>query len=253
MIWGYHYFRKPPHDWKRFGSNHIPGPPLEARTTQAARKGDAGMSWDDPAFLQAEDTKVAPKRGQFVINGVINHGVNISSQWNSTHGSFRPFVIYRGLVSSPPFITMGFLGSTLLQVMKHFAGISPRKSFPRFRGLKGAYFRIALFDSIAVLGWLCLFLDCGHPFPSDCEGSFNGTHFGGFKLQTMRIHPGRLTWNIIMEVWKIIFLSTWVICRFHVNLPECIAGNFEGNTMTLACRERWTSYRIDPSKWSRFC
>ena len=24
-----------------------------------------------------------------------------------------------------------------------------------------------------------------------------------------------------MEVWKIIFLSKWVICRFHVNLPGC--------------------------------
>ena len=35
------------------------------------------------------------------------------------------------------------------------------------------------------------------------------------------IHPGRLTWNIKMEVWKIIFLSKWVICRFHVNLPGC--------------------------------
>ena len=35
------------------------------------------------------------------------------------------------------------------------------------------------------------------------------------------IHPGRLTWNIIMEVWKIIFLSKWVICMFHVNLPGC--------------------------------
>ena len=22
-----------------------------------------------------------------------------------------------------------------------------------------------------------------------------------------------------MKVWKIIFLSKWVICRFHVNLP----------------------------------
>ena len=31
--------------------------------------------------------------------------------------------------------------------------------------------------------------------------------------------PWRLTWNIIMEVWKIISLSKWVICRFHVNLP----------------------------------
>ena len=36
-----------------------------------------------------------------------------------------------------------------------------------------------------------------------------------------QIHPGRLTWNTIMEVWKIMFLSKWVICRFHVNLPGC--------------------------------
>ena len=36
------------------------------------------------------------------------------------------------------------------------------------------------------------------------------------------IHPRRLTWNIIMEVWKIMFLSKWVICRFHVNLPGCM-------------------------------
>ena len=35
------------------------------------------------------------------------------------------------------------------------------------------------------------------------------------------IHPWRLTWNIVMEVWKIIFLYKWVICRFHVNLPGC--------------------------------
>ena len=36
-----------------------------------------------------------------------------------------------------------------------------------------------------------------------------------------RFHPGRLTWNIIMEVSKIIFLSKWVICRFHLTLPGC--------------------------------
>ena len=36
------------------------------------------------------------------------------------------------------------------------------------------------------------------------------------------LHPGRLTWTTIMEVWKIIFLSKWVNCRFHVNLPGCI-------------------------------
>ena len=37
-----------------------------------------------------------------------------------------------------------------------------------------------------------------------------------------KVHPGRLTWNIIMEAWKIIFLSKLVICRFHVNLRGCI-------------------------------
>ena len=37
----------------------------------------------------------------------------------------------------------------------------------------------------------------------------------------LTLHPGRLTWNIIIEVWKIIFLSKWVICMFHVNLPGC--------------------------------
>ena len=42
------------------------------------------------------------------------------------------------------------------------------------------------------------------------------------------LHPWRLTWNIIMEVWKIIFLSKWVICRFHVNLPGCNKAFFKG-------------------------
>ena len=37
-----------------------------------------------------------------------------------------------------------------------------------------------------------------------------GASLGGF-----RIHPGRLTWNLKMMVWKIIFLSKWVICRFQ--------------------------------------
>ena len=31
---------------------------------------------------------------------------------------------------------------------------------------------------------------------------------------TLGVHPGGLTWTIIMEVWKIIFLSKWVICRW---------------------------------------
>ena len=39
------------------------------------------------------------------------------------------------------------------------------------------------------------------------------------KLTALKING----WNIIMEVWRIIFLSKWVICRFHVNLPGCTA------------------------------
>ena len=38
-------------------------------------------------------------------------------------------------------------------------------------------------------------------------------------IKHQKQHPWRLTWNLIMEVWKIIFLSKWVIYRFHVNLP----------------------------------
>ena len=44
----------------------------------------------------------------------------------------------------------------------------------------------------------------------------------GVKIKNIwnhNLHPWRLTWNIIMDVWKIIFLCKWVICRFHVNLP----------------------------------
>ena len=42
------------------------------------------------------------------------------------------------------------------------------------------------------------------------------------KTHQSYLHPGRLTWNLKMMVWKIIFLSKWVICRFHVNFPGCI-------------------------------
>ena len=35
------------------------------------------------------------------------------------------------------------------------------------------------------------------------------------------LHPGRLTWNLKMIVWKMIFLFNWVIFRFHVDLPGC--------------------------------
>ena len=48
-----------------------------------------------------------------------------------------------------------------------------------------------------------------------------GLDKGIITTWTTRIRPWRLTCNIIMEVWKIIFLSKLAICRFHVNLPGC--------------------------------
>ena len=56
------------------------------------------------------------------------------------------------------------------------------------------------------------------------NGCVEAPFFLGHKKRPVKkpwIHPGRLTWTINMEVWKIIFLSKWVICRFHVNLPGC--------------------------------
>ena len=57
------------------------------------------------------------------------------------------------------------------------------------------------------------------------NGFINNGHFG--------IHPGRLTWTIMMEVWKIIFLSKWVICRFHLNLPGCMLNFWDVHSISL--------------------
>ena len=51
------------------------------------------------------------------------------------------------------------------------------------------------------------------------------------------VHSWRLTWNIIMGVWKIIFVSKLVICRFHVNLPGCTVNGSE-TRLTNQLRER---------------
>ena len=39
---------------------------------------------------------------------------------------------------------------------------------------------------------------------------------------TEDIHPERLTWNLKLMVWLMIFLFNWVIFRFHVHLPGCM-------------------------------
>ena len=62
-------------------------------------------------------------------------------------------------------------------------------------------------------------------------------HFWCQTQEFPEIPPGRLTWNIIMEAWKIIFLSKWVICRFYVNLPGCKI--FKNPMFTLRIRNTY--------------
>ena len=104
---------------------------------------------------------------------------------------------------------------------------------PPFRGTRNNHWSIVtmriwcfyFYFSKASRGFLCerhwqmgWFYHPGKTFCPEFKSS-RATSFLSFLFK--KIHPWRLTWNIIMEVWKIIFLSKWVICRFHVNLPGC--------------------------------
>ena len=47
-------------------------------------------------------------------------------------------------------------------------------------------------------------------------------HFFGPSQNGGGLHPGRLTWNLKMMVWKMTFLFNWVIFRFHpIIFREC--------------------------------
>ena len=50
--------------------------------------------------------------------------------------------------------------------------------------------------------------------------------------------------HIIMKVWKIIFLSKWVICMFHVNLPGC--------KRSITRFLLWVFPRVKPKKGVKF-
>ena len=69
----------------------------------------------------------------------------------------------------------------------------------------------------------------------------------GELLVSGSVHPGRLTWNIVIELWKIMFLSKWVICMFHVNLPGCnpLMSRFQGSAIAVSCRSAKT-----PKPWA---
>ena len=47
------------------------------------------------------------------------------------------------------------------------------------------------------------------------------------KGQNPEIHPWRLRWNIIMEVWKIIFLSKWVMAVGSMLTFKGVSINFK--------------------------
>ena len=46
-------------------------------------------------------------------------------------------------------------------------------------------------------------------------------HPVGVQLRPQYLHPRSLTWNSIMEVWKMMLLCKRVIFGFHVNFPRC--------------------------------
>ena len=66
----------------------------------------------------------------------------------------------------------------------------------------------------------------------------------GESAKKSDVHPGRLTWNLKMMVWKMIFLFNWVIFRFHVNLPGC------NSTASLGKRGKLFS-SCNRQPWSR--
>ena len=50
-------------------------------------------------------------------------------------------------------------------------------------------------------------------FPTDAGGAFDGSE--------IRLHPGRLTWNLKITQLKRKIIFQTIIFRFHVNLPGC--------------------------------
>ena len=118
-----------------------------------------------------------------------------------------------------------------------------------FRGIKQCKGMVILrdFPYISCLGWWyydhCFLLGKRSPSPCFARGDFwiyetlwniwlifiehvtNAytccSNVQDFSNERCGLHPGRLTCNITMEVWKIIVLSKWLISRFHVNLPGC--------------------------------
>ena len=113
-----------------------------------------------------------------------------------------------------------------LSIFQNILQFRPRnqKSTPRYLGI----FRFHEWLPWSPLWWE-VFLREAEKKPEKQKQSKNTIARGG-------LHPWRLTWNIIMEVWKIIFLRKWVICRFHVYLPGC---KIWSKTIDCWCLAAW--------------
>ena len=64
------------------------------------------------------------------------------------------------------------------------------------------------------------------------------------------IHPGKLTWNLKMEVWKMIFLFKQVIFRFHVSFRGCNKNSSNFHVPTWF--PTFYSHHLFPQGWDFF-
>ena len=60
------------------------------------------------------------------------------------------------------------------------------------------------------------------------------------------LHPRNLTWNPKMKVWKMFFLFTWLILRFHDNLPGCINLCCKKNPLHLTTKKHLLASHLGP-------
>ena len=56
----------------------------------------------------------------------------------------------------------------------------------------------------------------------------DGNQKSGCITQLRLVHPRKLTWNLKMEVWKMIFLFKQVMFRFHVSFGGCSLSHLQG-------------------------
>ena len=172
--------------------------------------------------LRRRQSQMSAARKHRPRNSLARHVLQHGEKKNKELGSFSDTWSEKSL---------GILTSTLM-----FKSSSTDLSDPSFQRIK--YPKTTINSSKNCLGpWgmLKVYLEDPSPFSYMLKtiGSFRPlsraillpkwpnsmAFFTGFTNDLLQ--PGRLTWNIIIEVGKIMFLSKRVICRFHVNIPGC--------------------------------